>query len=285
LPPIDLARNLEAASNRQVVHVDGKGRVRSPARFRAIQYGSSTVLGGVVAFATVLYAQMIGPAGAIVGVALGGWVAYLVSLSLGLRRGLRHFVADHVDEAADIYARVAHRPLVPRKVRALAEQNLASCRTMQGRHEEALQLFRSAAVRWGRSRKVFPMLARYGEVFALIHVGQVPEARSRWAAIGAAPDGDFLLVHHWGAELYLALAEGDHQLAHDELHRRARSALAITSAGGLLGLLGWAFARLGDRDMSCHLLSEALDRHPGARLSGGMPLLQKWLDEAAAAPA
>ena len=63
---------------------------------------------------------------------------------------------------------------------------------------------------------------------------------------------------------------------------RAQSALAISSAAPLLGLLAWAYTQLGDGDMSQHLLGEALDRHAGPRLSVGLPLLQKWLDTAAA---
>jgi len=50
------------------------------------------------------------------------------------------------------------------------------------------------------------------------------------------PEGDYLRLQHWGAELYVCLAEGEHRIDADALppvrHRRAQ----ITGAAALLGL-------------------------------------------------
>jgi hypothetical protein len=279
-PAAKLAASLQEASRHDLVHVDRKGQVRSPARFRLLQYGAYGLMVGIVGGATVLYYAILGPAGVGVGAALGLWYGAIARHNLVLRRGLELLVADRIDEAAASLGGLLSAPLVPRRVRAAAEQNLGICRMIGGRYDEALALHRSAIARWGRSRSPLLPMARHGEVYALVNLGRLPEARERFTALGPPPEGDYLKVHHWSVELYLALAEGKHLLAETELYLRARVALGITTAAGLLGLLAWAYDRSGDRDMSQHLLRECLDRHLGPRLSGCMPLLQRWLDGA-----
>ena len=279
-PAAKLAASLQAASRHELVHVDRKGQVRSPARFRLLQYGGYGLMVGIVGAVTVVYYAILGPAGVAVGAALGLWYGAIARHHLALRRGLELLVADRIDEAAAALGRLLNAHLVPRRVRAAAEQNLGLCRMIGGSHEEALALHRSAIARWGRSRSPLLPMARHGEVCALINLGRLPEARERYTALGPPPEGDYLKVNHWSVELYLALAEGKHPLAEAELYLRARVALGITTAAGLLGLLAWAYDQSGDRDMSQHLLRECLDRHHGPRLSGTLPLLQRWLDGA-----
>src|SRR5690606_37320985 len=125
-------------------------------------------------------------------------------------------------------------------------------------------------------------VARYSEVYLLVNVGRLDEARAKLEELGPVPEGEYYRISHWGAELYLALAEGTHTIDEDELHRRAKDALAITSAAGLLGLLAWAFDQQGDGEMAALLLDEARDRHPGQKLSGPMPLLEAWMQDQAA---
>jgi tetratricopeptide (TPR) repeat protein len=277
-PPMKVAANLQVASSQDLVHVDGRGRVRSPARLKVLQLGSYGALGAMVAASTALNYQLIGNPGLGLGAAVGAWAAYLVSHTLTLRQGLRYSAAGLYEEAAARYSRVARGRIVPRKMRAMAEQNLAVLRNLDGQHEEALALFQSAIARWRGSRTVMPVMARYGAVFTLVHLDRLAEARAGLAALAPIPEGEYLKVHHWTVELYLCLAEGTHPFAEEELYQRSRAALAITSAAGLLGLLAWAYARLGDGAMSQHLRDECLDRHPGARLSRGLPRLQRWLD-------
>jgi len=283
LPPLKVAANLQVAANREFLYVDRKGRVRSPARLRAVQVTAYGVMAGVVGGATALYYSVFGPAGLAVGLALGGWCAHVIGRSFVLRSGQRLMVADRFEEAEALFNQVLHGRLVPRKVRAAAEQNLARCRMATGRHEEALVLYRSSLARWGTNAGLMPALARRGEIYSLISLGRLPEARERLAALGPVPEGEYLRIHHWTLELYLGLAEGRHGLSEDELYRRSRAALAITSAAGLLGLLAWAYESRGDAEMSRHLLTECLDRKEGTRIAAALPLLQRWLDEKASA--
>jgi hypothetical protein len=282
-PAVKIASSLQAASRRDVLHVDGKGRVRSPARYRLLQYGWYASMAGVVAGGTALYYTLIGPSSIAVGAALGLWYGHLVRRYWSLRDGIKLLTADRFDEAAASFTRTATARGVPRRLRALAEQNLAACKMIGGQYGEALVLYRSSMGRWRSSRTLHAMLARHGEVIALINLGRLPEARARLDALGPPPDGEFLKINHWTVELYLALAGGANAPGEDELFRRSRIALGITTAAGLLGLLAWAYEQRGDRDMSLHLLQECLDRHVGPRLSGVLPLLQKWLDARATA--
>jgi hypothetical protein len=279
LPPAKVARNLQVASARELVYVDRNGRVRSPARLRAMQAASYGVMAGLLGGATAFYYATIGPAGIVVGGALALWFARVVGTGFSLRDGLRLMVADRFEEAAVVFTRIARGRLVPRRLRAHAEHNLGHCRAIAGQHDEALALYRSAVARWGSGRGLRASLARRSEVFALINLGRLTEARARLAALGPVPSGEYLRIQHWTLELYLALAEGEHTFSEDELYRRSRAALEITTAAALLGLLAWAYDRKGDEEMSRHLLDECLDRHFGPRISGSLPLLQRWLDQ------
>jgi hypothetical protein len=280
-PTTKVARNLQVASSREFVYVDRKGRVMSPARLRFNQVASYGLMAGFLGGATSLYYATMGSAGLVVGGVLGLWFARAIGTGLSLGAGLRLMVADRFDEAAAVFTRIAGGRFVPRRLRANAELNLGHCRAIAGRHEEALALYRSSVARWAGSRGLYAALARRSELGALINLGRLTEARARLTALGPAPQGEYLRLQHWTLELYLALAEGHHDFPEEELYRRSRAALAITTAAGLLGLLAWAYQQRGDQEMSRHLLAECLDRHFGPRISGALPLLQRWLDQQA----
>jgi hypothetical protein len=215
--------------------------------------------------------------GALVAVAFS-WFAWAISRQFALRRAQRALAADRREEAERIYRGVLSAPLVPPKYRTFAEQGLAACDSIAGRHEDALAHVQSVLRRHGRARSVHAQVARYSEVYLLVNVGRLEEARAQLEALGPIPEGEYFRISHWGAELYLALAEGTHAIEDDELHRRASAALAITSAAPILGLLAWAFDQRGDGEMAALLLREARDRHPGQKLSGSMPLLEAWME-------
>jgi hypothetical protein len=282
LPPVKIARSLQTARNREVLYVDRQGRVRSPARLRAAQAVAYGGMIGLVGAGTAIYYSVLGPVGLVVGAALGAWSANAVVRSFALRTGQRLMLAERFDEAAALFHGVLHGRLVPRRVRATAQHQLARCCVATGRHEEALAHYRGAIVRWGANRGLMPALARRGEILTLVNLGRLPEARAGLTALGPVPEGEYLRILHWTIELYLALAEGQHGFAEDELYRRSREALAITSAAALLGLLAWAYQRSGDAEMSRHLLGECLDRREGTRIATTLPVLQRWLDAQAA---
>src|SRR5689334_16239955 len=117
VPAVKIASSLQAASRRDVLHVDGAGRVRSPARYRLLQYGWYASMAGVVAAGTAVYYTLIGPTGVAVGAALGLWYGHLVRRYWSLRDGIKLLTADRFDEAAVSFTRTATARWVPRRLR------------------------------------------------------------------------------------------------------------------------------------------------------------------------
>jgi hypothetical protein len=129
---------------------------------------------------------------------------------------------------------------------------------------------------------VHARIARYGEVQILISLGKVADARTLFASLGEAPDGELLRVAHWETELYLAFAEGKHGLDDDALHERVRKALAMNRSRLFLILLAWAHGQSGDADQMGFLLTQAEERKtPKDRIP---PKVEAWLTEHPAPP-
>src|SRR5687768_10825162 len=80
-PAVKLAANLQVASRHDLVYVDGKGRVRSPLRYRVVQYTWYGLMAGTVAGATTIYYALFGPAGAGIGAAFGLWSAHVLRVN------------------------------------------------------------------------------------------------------------------------------------------------------------------------------------------------------------
>lgn len=282
--PPKLASNLQVASSRDLVYVDRAGHVRSPLRYRVLQGAYYGGLGVLLLIELALVYTFLWDDGvlavtaAMVVALVFSWAGWAISRQLALSRAQRAQLAGRLDEAEGIYRSVLRAPLLPPKYRTAAEQGIAGCRMIAGRHEEGLVHLQSALRRHGHARNPRAQLARYAEIYALVNVGRLDEARARLAALGPVPEGEYFRINHWSAELYLALREGTHAIEDDELHRRASAALAITSAAPLLGLLAWAFDQRGDDEMVALLLAEARDRHPGQLLSGPLPLLDAWME-------
>jgi tetratricopeptide (TPR) repeat protein len=276
VPAVPLARSLQVASQRSFVHVDRRGQVRSPARLRVLQALDYTVIGAALAL-PVVYTWLFGPLFGVAGLAATATAVWRVSATRRLKRGANLLVHDRLDEAEAALAPVARRGRAPRRLRALAMQNLGACSARRGDHEVALERLREAIRLHGRSRSPLAASARYAEICTLVNLGRTGEARARLAERGPVPTGDYLRVLHWSSELLLALAEGRHTIDERELHERARVALGITSASALLGLLAGAHHHAGDPEQAWHLLGEALDRVdiPLDRL---MPALWAWME-------
>ena len=274
-----IAKDLESAEPHDLVHVDGKGRVRSPLRLRVLTSTYWSVLGLLVAAEGWLGYQLMGTPGLSLAVVLGAFVGWVGSRHLLLRRATREALASNLDEAEGRLLRIAHGRLVPRRMRASARGWLAYCASLRGDPETALGHSREAVRLWGKRRHILSTIARYGEVYALTRCGELEAARAALEALGPMPEGEYLRITHLNVALYLAFVEGEHRLSDDELHEHAKRALGITAAGPLLALLAWAFEKNGDAEMAELLFDEAIDRHPGDLLSKRMPDLQRWMDE------
>src|SRR5438067_574437 len=64
-PPLRLARSLDEADRRSLLHIDARGRVRSPARYHALDALGYTWAGLLVFIGIYAYAQLFGPVGAL----------------------------------------------------------------------------------------------------------------------------------------------------------------------------------------------------------------------------
>jgi tetratricopeptide (TPR) repeat protein len=282
-PELRLARSLEDAGRGTFVHIDGSGQVRSPARYRAMTGMAYGLSGAVVVAATAFYVSAFGPLGALVGLVFGG--AYWLGLSRGRRmtRAAALIQADRLEEAEALCNQTLGGRLVPRRLRAVAHQNLAAVAARRGDFEGALGEVRKAIkLRHSSLRKsVYLDVLAYVEIALLVNLGRVGEARARLDSRGKAPDGNYLRVQHWTVDLYVQFAEGRLAIEEDALWERSQAALQITGAAQLLALCSWGYAQLRDEDMSNHLLEQAIDRAE-ANLAQRVPTLWAWVQAQAA---
>jgi tetratricopeptide (TPR) repeat protein len=280
---LELAPSLEAAKPRSFVHIDGRGQVRSPARYRALQALSYGAAATIVAGVTLVYGAILGAPGVLIGAGLGAWISWHVFRRRKLQKAARLLVNGELDEAEKLLTEIGRSFRLPRLERALVEQQLGAIAVRRGDYEEALRRQRNAMQIYARShrfgrRSPFARTVEYAEIVTLVNLGRDGEARQRLEQRREVPEGDYLRVQHWAAELYVLFAEGEHRLSADELHERSRTALSITSAAALLGLCAWAQLHAGEEDYAQLLLREAFDRVEGTAIDKAMPRLWAWME-------
>ncbi len=278
-PELRLARTLEEAGHGTFVHIDGRGEVRSPTRYRAMAAAAYGLSGIAVVAATAFYVGVFGPMGAAVGLLFGG--AFWLGLARGRRmtRAAALIQADRLDEAEALCRQTLSGRLVPRRLRAVAHQNLSAIAVRRGDFEGALAEVRKAIKLRHSSlrRSVYLDVLAYVEIALLVNLGRVGEARARLDGRGKPPEGNYLRVQHWTVDLYVQFAEGRCALDEDALWERSQAALRITGAAQLLALCAWGYGERRDEDMASHLLEQAIDRaEPHAEKRA--PLLWKWVE-------
>lgn len=280
-PPMVLAKTLEQAPKRTFLHVDNKGRVRSPRRYRAIEGLNQVATGGLLIGAPVALTFAFGPLGLLAGGALGALVGWRMVWARKLDNAVRLLVHDRTAEARVLLEQVRTSRLMPRGARALAEQNMGACYAREENYEKALEHQLAAIALHKRGKKtLFAHVVDYAAVHSLVNLERVKEARLRLEEKGKAEDkGEYLRLQHWVADLHVCMAEGEHSLTDDQLHDRAREALGITTAAALLGLLAWAYEKSGDDEQAWLLLHEAIDRKDGTIIERTMPMLGKWMSD------
>jgi len=278
-----LADDLQSAKPRQLVYVDRQGRVQSARRYRTMNRLGYGMIFAVSSGALVLYGMALGLGGVAiaagaVGVGVLPWIHYR-----RLSRGVAHLVRDELDQAEALFQKVAGGSLASRQMRACALHNLGAVATRRQQFETALDWQQRARALFRRIRRkpVHAHMADLATVHSLIELGRLDGAEALLAEIRETlPEGEYLQVQRWSAEVYLAMVGGSHQLSDDELHVRARTALQITSAVGLLLLLSWAYWKSGDADQAGHLMGQAFDRPEGLHLvETTMPRLWSWVRE------
>jgi tetratricopeptide (TPR) repeat protein len=284
-PPrkIVLARNLEEAPRGSLVYVDRKGKVRSPARYRALMATSYGLLVATVGGASALWISMIGVVpGLALGLGFTGWAAWMLRSNFQLRTGMQLLLSERMDEAIPHFERASRARFTPGVSKALAMQNLGAAYAWKGELETALRYQRRAIKQYGRSRsgkRLHAKLVRYAEISTLANLDRAEDARQRFESLPVpGDDSDYLRVLHWGAELQVCMAEGHCPLSEDDIHARAIVALRITTAGPLIALLAWAHRENGDDDQAWHLLREAYDREHTPGLTAAQPRLWAWME-------
>lgn len=298
LPKLEMARSLEEAGPRALVYVDEKGRVQPPARYRVALASRYAALSAVVLGGSMLYGQMFGPLWGIgLLLSLSALIAGLLSREMFATRLLNQAVAlcahDRCDEAEVLLRRLLSRRKLPQRHRALGLHNLAVVASRRGEHLEALAYQRAAMRIYQQAWPASPhyVACQYGEVMTLCNLGRLDEAAEHLRALPERPDGDYLLLKSWTADLYLRFCRGDGPPDAEALWERAERALKITSAVALLGLCSWAYTQGAgasrDLDMAWHLLREAhgrlvesLEESPdNPSLARLLPPLWKWMVE------
>ena len=284
--PQRLAASLDEADHRSLIHLDDRGQVRSPTRYRVMN-ALGIAYGGLIAGAgSLFYAGLFGP---VWGLAAG--VVFGCALAVGIERRRRmrrvaELIADgRLAEAEQHCQRVIARRFVPRALKAAAHHNLAIIASRRGNFMLALEQVRASAklrqsgLRLSRKSLYVDLLA-YAEIGLLVNLGRTGEARARLEARGPAPQGDFLRLLHTGAELSVQFAENRLTLDDDDLWDRSRRALRLHSAPHLLALCAWAHATRQNEaslEMSDHLLGEAIERAtPESPIT--FPTLWAWVE-------
>lgn len=253
---MELADDHRKAGPRQFVYLDRRGRVLPR---RAVQLRRTRVLAatGAGLVALVLAARFwLGP---------WGYAALALPGLLGLLRGRAE---SRINRAAVLVAHRRYREAEavlasikrPFRMLALVAMNRAAIAEAEGdharqltEHREAERIFAAVAPRLAPHRA----LNRCAEVICLVHLERLAEAR---VVLGQPPEGDYLRLQWWTAELYLAMAEDHHSLDAAALAARTEAALAVATASGLLGVLAWAYHRSGDDVRAWQLLRSAEER-------------------------
>lgn len=266
-------------SRRALVAIDRTGAVMSPLRRyagRAAAYGALSILStiGVCSLASgdplVMALSLVGTAAWGHGILVTRWLEQASALML----------TGELDRAEALLRRCLRPPWGSEGVRAHAHLRLSGIATRRGDHAQAVREARQAVSLFTTEyppQPQFIQLSRYQEIRALISDSRLPDARYLFEELGEAPSGDYLRAQHYLTELYVALAEDRMPFLDAPLWDRTQVALATPQAVPLLGLCCWGFHKLGDEEMSRHLLALTLERDDEP-LERTMPLLYRFLD-------
>jgi hypothetical protein len=178
-PPMRLADSLEDAAPRTFVHVDRKGQVRSPARYKALQAASYGAAAAIVGGVTVMYGALLGIPGIGVGAAFAAYFGWHMRRSRLLHKATVLLVHDQLDEAEALLRKVLASWRCPKHVAALAEQNLGAVYNRRGNFEEALAHQRAAIRSRARCRRAI--------IFACSTGAPSSTCASPRASIGSIP--------------------------------------------------------------------------------------------------
>jgi len=273
-----VADSLESASLRSLVYIDRTGQVLPVRRARMRNALTWSLFSASWVAACGLLWMTLGPIGLAGAAIFTGLMGRLVANGSRLHRVFELVADEQLDEAKRLALQVAEDGRATGFARGQAHHLLAIITGAQGLHRTALEHVSFAREHYPKhaEHEVQLRLLAYTEINQLIELDRVRDARQKLDALGSAPVSDYARLRHWTSELYVAFAEGRHQLDDDALHERARVGLSATPAVPLLALCGWAFARLGDDDFANHLLRTAAERWESP-VRNKFPRLDRWV--------
>jgi len=255
-PSLQLANDLRSAGPLEFVYLDKRGRVLSRGARRLRSAAHAALGGGIVGGLVVIFgAGVLAPLGFV-----AAWTGLVWLWRLrGLRKLNRAAVLvlhQRYAEAEELLARVRG----PRGLMALVAMNRAAIAAGSGELERELGQRAAAEATFQALHPrlmQYRLINRYANVLCLVNLGRLDAART---ALGGTPGSEYLKLHFWTAELYLALAEERTVIDDAELALRIEAACATASVGGLLGLLAWACHQRGDGERAWQLLRVARER-------------------------
>jgi hypothetical protein len=257
-----MASDLASARPTQLIAVDRKGKVMSPARYQWKMWAWYTYVIGLVGFLNVYVWWVAGPLGLLGSGPFALWVGHVLWRAKQLKHAGLLVQDMRLEEAARAARACATSRWVPRAYRGMAQSTLCTIARYQGQDAIALEHLRLARELLHK-KMIQRRVLEFAEVTLLVNLGRLEEARECFEKRSEGERGEIDRLAMITAELYLAFAEGHHDLDETELHERGRYALSLSVGAPLLCLTGWAFRELGDEDMAEHLLKEAADRwHP-----------------------
>lgn len=280
---MQLAESLESADSRTFVYVDDAGRVRPAWRYRAIQLVSWSVLFLLASAVGLVLSLLGGWVGLGLSLVLVAVVVHLALVSSWLSRGIVLLAHEELDAAETLLARAERCAGFQLGVRALALQNRSALAQRRGDHTLAFELGERALAVRDRlpgmlGRGLHHWLLRYAQVILLCNLGRADEARQRLERMQEPPDGEYIRLRRWTAELYLALVCERLELDRAELEVRTARACAIRSSPELIGLVAWAWDALGDRERALSLGRTAHSLEESSPFSDSLPALGRWLN-------
>ncbi len=248
-------------------------------------------------FARLVFAFQVGSLGALIGggalAISGAWLSGSLLYFTGLAptlftryRGTGKLMAigvlsrqGHLDEAQ---RRLDAVPGLRRRNAAAYGGLAGTLASHRGDYATALTWWRQA---FPRSKGLNRELLRLAIVQALLLSERTEDAQREFDAVAFPPGADEALTGVSLTKAMFVLCDPATAMPPaEDLHDRARRALAYSHTGIELAALGWIFERSGDAEMASFLATEAVDRMHYPYLATWWPALQQWLDGHAPKP-
>src|SRR5579883_2850316 len=153
IPKLIVANSLQEADSQSFLHVDAKGHVCSPVRYRVQQALSYSLLGFVLTGSMIVYGAAFGLLGVLGWGAVSALLGFRLLMGHRVNQAARLIVANRLDEAEEVLQDVLKKPFLRASLRGRAYLSLGAIAARRGTPEEALQYFQQAQTLFENSRR------------------------------------------------------------------------------------------------------------------------------------